>query len=67
MDVRAMNKCLLSKWIDRLERGDEILCCELLRKKYLGEKYFPNQESYRVPILERYSREQTMVSNGPLP
>ena len=38
MDVRAMNVCLLSKWIDKLERGDESMCCELLRKKYLGQK-----------------------------
>ena len=38
MDVRAMNISLLAKWIDRLERGDNNLCCSLLRKKYLGHK-----------------------------
>jgi hypothetical protein len=38
MDVRAMNIILLAKWIDRLERGDNNLCCSLLRKKYLGQK-----------------------------
>ena len=38
MDVRAMNISLLAKWIDRLERGDNNLCCSLLRKKYLGQK-----------------------------
>jgi hypothetical protein len=37
LDVRAMNVCLLAKWIDKLERGDDSLCCSLL-KKYLGEK-----------------------------
>jgi hypothetical protein len=36
LDVRVMNKCLLAKWIDKLERGDDSLCCSLLRKKYLG-------------------------------
>ena len=38
MDVRAMNISLLAKWIDRLERGDNNLCCSLLGKKYLGQK-----------------------------
>ena len=38
MDVRVMNTCLLAKWIDRLERGDDSLCCSLLRKKYLDNK-----------------------------
>jgi len=33
-----MNTCLLLKWIDRLKRGDEGLCCALLRKKFLGQK-----------------------------
>lgn len=33
-----MNTCLLAKWIDKLERGEEGLCCSLLRKKYLGNK-----------------------------
>ena len=36
MDVRAMNVCLLVKWIDKLEKGDDGLRCSLLRKKYLG-------------------------------
>ena len=38
LDVRVMNKCLLAKWIDKLERGNDSLCCSLLRKKYLGQK-----------------------------
>jgi hypothetical protein len=32
------NTCLLTKWLIKLERGDNTLCCELLRKKYLGDK-----------------------------
>jgi hypothetical protein len=36
LDVRVMNTCLLHKWINKLERGNESLCCSLLRKKYLG-------------------------------
>jgi hypothetical protein len=40
-DARSMNKCLLSQWIFKLERGDVDLCCTLLRKKYLrGEGFF---------------------------
>ena len=38
MDVRVMNICLLAKWIDKLERRNNSLCCYLLRNKYLGEK-----------------------------
>jgi hypothetical protein len=38
LDVRAMDVCLLATWIDRIERGDPSLCCELLRKKYLGQR-----------------------------
>lgn len=37
-DVRVVNTCLLAMWIDKLERGNELLCCVLLRKKYLGHK-----------------------------
>jgi hypothetical protein len=37
-DTRAMNKCLLAKWIFKIERGDKTICCNLLRQKYLGEK-----------------------------
>jgi hypothetical protein len=37
-DTRVMNVCLLCKWIDRLERDDNSLCCSLLKKKYLGNK-----------------------------
>jgi hypothetical protein len=38
--TRLMNVCLLSKWIVKLERRDEDLCCTLLRKKYLKDKGF---------------------------
>jgi hypothetical protein len=37
-NTRVMNKCLLSKWIYKLERGDDTLCCNLLRRKYLKRK-----------------------------
>jgi hypothetical protein len=36
-----MNVFLLSKWVLKLERGDDDLCCTLLRKKYLkGRDFF---------------------------
>jgi hypothetical protein len=39
-DTRLMNKCLLSKWIIKLERGDTDLCTKMLRNKYLHERGF---------------------------
>jgi hypothetical protein len=39
-DTRLMNKCLLSRWIIKLERGDFDLCSKMLRKKYLNGKGF---------------------------
>jgi hypothetical protein len=38
LDVRAMNVYLLAKWIDKLERDDNSLCCAMLKKKYLGDR-----------------------------
>ena len=38
MDIRAMNICLVGKWINKLEIGTNNICCDLLRKKYPGEK-----------------------------
>jgi hypothetical protein len=37
-DMRVMNICLLAKWIDKLERNDNSLCCSLLKNKYMGNK-----------------------------
>jgi hypothetical protein len=34
------DKCLLSKWIIKLESGDPDLCTKMLRKKYLQERGF---------------------------
>lgn len=34
-DTRVMNACLLTKWIVKVERGDEDPCSSLLRCKYL--------------------------------
>jgi hypothetical protein len=43
-DTRLMNVCLLSNWIVTLERGDDDLCCTLLRKKYLkGKRFFSSR------------------------
>jgi hypothetical protein len=39
-DTRLMNECMLSKWIIKLERRDEDMCSNLLRKKYLKDKGF---------------------------
>jgi hypothetical protein len=39
-DTRVMNKCLLAKWIFKVENEEDNMCSHLLRKKYLGEKGF---------------------------
>jgi len=58
LDVRVMNKCLLAKWIDKLERGNDRLCCSLLRKKYLGHRSI-----FQIkPILEIFAGHEILVS-----
>lgn len=47
-DTRVMNQCLLSKWIYKLEKGDNNPCYQLLRAKYLGEGGFFNSKSRGV-------------------
>jgi hypothetical protein len=37
-NTRVMNRCVLAKWLVKVEGGDETLCCTLPRQKYLGEK-----------------------------
>ena len=39
-DSRTRNICLLAKRIIKLERGDQDLSCQVLRKKYLGTEGF---------------------------
>lgn len=40
IDTRAMNISLLCKWIYRLESGENSLCMNLLRRKYLKGRGF---------------------------
>lgn len=42
LETRTMNKCLLGKWIYKIEKGDTYPCTTLLRKKYLGDRGFYN-------------------------
>jgi len=74
MDVRVMNTCLLAKWTDRLERGDDSLCCSLLRKKYLDNKsifQIKNKEGSQfwrslLDIREWYQRgREVIIKLGP--
>lgn len=44
MDVRVMNVCLLSKWIDKLERDDNSLLLPAEEEIFGAEEYFSNQE-----------------------
>jgi hypothetical protein len=45
-EIIVMNMCLLSKWIFKLERGDDDMCCKLLKKKYLKEGFFSSTEGF---------------------
>jgi hypothetical protein len=36
-NTRVMNRCLLAKWLVKIEGGENTLCCNLLKNKYLGE------------------------------
>ena len=40
IDTRAMNIALLSRWIFRIECGEDSACINLLWKKYLGDNSF---------------------------
>jgi hypothetical protein len=51
--TRMMNKCLLAKWIIKLERGDGDLCSTLLRKKYLKGRDFFNTNPRGALNFER--------------
>lgn len=62
LDVRAMNVCLLVKWIDKLERGDNSLCCSLLINKYLGNKSIFRSEIDVALNLEISARCERVVS-----
>jgi hypothetical protein len=37
-NTRIRNKCFLAKWIFKIERGDQTLCCNLFRQKILGRE-----------------------------
>jgi len=45
IDTRAMNFALLCKWIYRIESGENSLCINLLRRKYLRGKGFCQSSS----------------------
>lgn len=40
MDVIVINICLMCKWIDKLERGEKSISCELPRRKILKRTSF---------------------------
>jgi hypothetical protein len=39
-NTRLMNRCQLAKWIYKIESGEDNICCNLLRKKFLGNGVF---------------------------
>jgi hypothetical protein len=41
---RAKNISLLPKWIVKIERGDQDLSCQILKKKYLGDGVFSQSD-----------------------
>lgn len=38
VDTRTMNTALLAKWLFKLDRGENSLALEVLRKKYLNDR-----------------------------
>ena len=40
IDTRAMNTVLLAKWIYKLDRGEESMALQVLRRKYLRGQSF---------------------------
>jgi hypothetical protein len=44
-NTRVMNLCLLDKWIFKIESNVDSICCNLLRRKYLGERGFFSYEN----------------------
>jgi hypothetical protein len=64
-DTRLMNKCLLSRWIIKLERGDSDLCSKMLRKKYLNQKSFLESMIERAHSFGRgYMKQNIFVRMG---
>jgi hypothetical protein len=62
-DTRVMNICLLTKWLVKLERGDDSLCCNLLRQKYLGEKSI---YSYKKRVAPNFGEASSQLEVKPL-
>jgi hypothetical protein len=62
-DTRVMNICLLTKWLVKLERGDDSLCCNLLRQKYLGEKSI---YSYKKRVAPNSGEASSQLEVKPL-
>jgi hypothetical protein len=63
MDVRAMNICLLVKWIDKLERGEEgFMLLSVEKEVSRSQEYLSDQEQTRFSILEISVGHKRLVS-----
>jgi hypothetical protein len=61
VDSRVRNISLLAKWIMKLEKGDESLCCQILRKKYLGNgSFFQSEAAGASQFWKRFAFHQTL-------
>jgi hypothetical protein len=61
VDSRVCNISLLAKWIMKLEKGDESLCCQILRKKYLGNgSFFQSEAAGASQFWKRFAFHQTL-------
>lgn len=60
MDASVMHICC--KWINKLEKGETCICCELLRRKYLDAKsIFQIKRKSGVTILEKFSQTKRVI------
>jgi hypothetical protein len=63
-DTRIRNIYFLSKWIYRLERGDNDLCCQILRINIWEKGVFTRQLNKDLDFGKGYIKNQMMVENG---
>ncbi len=62
LDTRAMNLCLLSKWVMKLESGAPDVCLEILRRKYLRNcNFFHKEWEWWLSILDGFVEMQRVA------
>jgi hypothetical protein len=58
-NTRVVNKCLLAKWIFKIEIGHNTICCNL--EIFRREEHLQLQEKKWIPVLERVNVDKRRV------